>query len=164
MYGLDLPNLTAGNHTITSAQTPRYNCVSHAVYEDTVSLWPDDDNRWPSSIPRDETVDAFVQLFSVLGFELIPVQATAVTPGYEKIAIFATDNGTLPTHVARQIRDGRWSSKMGAQVDIDHADLRCLEGGAYGYVVRIMRRRHTGSPPTLPDLFPPRPLIILPFG
>ena len=69
MHGLNLPNLTAGNHTITSPQTPQYNCVSHAVYEDLVSLWPDDDNRWPESVSRVETVDAFVELFSALGFE-----------------------------------------------------------------------------------------------
>jgi hypothetical protein len=163
MYGLDLPNLTAGNHTITSPQTPSYNCVSHAVYEDLVSLWPDEDNSWPASLPKIETVDAFVQLFTLLGFELILTQATGVTTGFEKIAIFATDNGTLPTHVARQCNTGRWTSKLGAQVDIGHTDLHTLEGGVYGYVVRLMRRRHTGSPPMLPDLIPPRPLIILPF-
>jgi hypothetical protein len=142
MYGLNLPSLTAGNHTITSPQTPRYNCVSHAVHEDLVSLWPDDDNRWPESVSRVETVDAFVELFSVLGFESIHINAIGITPGFEKVAIFAADNGTIPTHVARQCRDGRWTSKMGAQVDIDHADLRCLEGGEYGYVVRLMRSLH----------------------
>jgi hypothetical protein len=163
MHGLNLPNLTAGNHTITSPQTPQYNCVSHAVYEDLVSIWPDDDNRWPESVSRVETVDAFVELFSALGFEPIHINATGVTPGFEKVAIFAADNGTTPTHVARQCRNGRWTSKMGAQVDIEHADLHCLEGGEYGYVVRLMRRKHTGSPPTLPNLIPPRPLIILPF-
>jgi hypothetical protein len=133
------------------------------VHEDLVSLWPDDDNRWPESVSRVETVDAFVELFSVLGFESIHINAIGITPGFEKVAIFAADNGTIPTHVARQCRDGRWTSKMGAQVDIDHADLRCLEGGEYGYVVRLMRRKHTGSPPMLPNLIPARPLIILPF-
>lgn len=163
MYGLNLPNLTAGNHTITSPQNPQYNCVSHAVYEDLVSLWPDDDNRWPETVRRVETVDAFVELFLALGFEQIPISATGITPRFEKVAIFAADNGTVPTHVARQCGNGRWTSKMGVLVDIDHADLRCLEGGEYGYAVRLMRRRHTASPPMLPNLIPPRPLIILPF-
>jgi hypothetical protein len=162
MYGLDLPNLTAGNHTITSPQTPDYNCVSHAVYEETISLWPDEDNRWPAALQKVETVEAFEQLFSLLGFESIHIRAIGVTPGFEKIAIFATDKGTLPTHVSRQCNNGRWTSKLGGLVDIGHADLRCLEGGDYGYVVKLMRRRLTGSRPLLPDLNPARPLIIQP--
>jgi hypothetical protein len=31
--------------------------------------------------------------------------------------------------------------------------------GAYGYVVKLMRRRHTGSAPVLPDLIPPLPFV-----
>lgn len=103
MHGLDLPFLTAGNQTITSEATPRYNCVSHAVHEDQISLWPDDDNSWPIDFPRVETVEVFVQLFAAIGFQDIPLSAQGVTPGYEKIAIFAL-GGTIPTHVARLSR------------------------------------------------------------
>jgi len=161
MYGIDLPNLTAGNHSITSPQDEHYNCVSHAVHEDQVSLWPDDNNSWPEELPRVETIDAFVRFFTLIGFEEIPITATKITPGYEKIAIFA-EAGAFPTHVARQLDGGRWTSKLGILVDIGHADLHCLEGGEYGYVVRLMRRRHHGGPPKLPKIAPQKPLIIRP--
>ena len=160
MYGLNLPFLTMGNHTPTSAATPNYNCVSHSIHEDLVSLWPDDDNRWPESFVRDETVEAFTQFFVALGFEDIATNDDRLETGFWKIAIYA-DNG-FPLHVARQLTNGRWTSKLGAQADISHANLHCLEGGDYGYVAKILKYRKTGYAPFLPPLIPPRPLIIIP--
>jgi hypothetical protein len=160
MYGLNLPNLTRGNHAITSGMTPEYNCVSHAIYEQSIALWPDNDHRWPMSVERVETIGAFVKLFSQMGFEEIPLVDARVFAGYEKIAIFAIND--MPTHVARQLRSGRWTSKLGTLADIDHADLRCLESGEYGTVVRLMRRIYTGRPPELPPVAPAQPLIIRP--
>jgi hypothetical protein len=160
MHGLNLPNLTRGNHTVTSGMTPEYNCVSHAIYEDLISLWPDDDNRWPISVECSETIEAFVKLFSQMAFKEVPLIESNAVAGYEKIAIFAVDE--VPTHVARQLDNGRWTSKLGTLADIDHADLRCLENGEYGIVVRVMRRINTGRPPVLPPVAPPRPLIIRP--
>ncbi|MGH7151714.1 MAG: DUF7689 domain-containing protein, partial [Planctomycetota bacterium] len=47
-------------------------------------------------------------------------------------------------HLARQIEDGRWTSKLGEREDIVHA-LRGVEGGSYGRVARIlMRKRGAG--------------------
>lgn len=162
MHGLDhLPGLTAGNYTITSPFTPNYNCVSHAVHEANISLWPDDDNSWPVTVARVETVAAFVEMFRQIGFVEIPITATSPAAGYEKIAIFAVESDH-PTHVARQRDTGRWTSKLGTMVDIDHADLGCLEGGEYGFVVRLMQRLHGGKRPKLPPLHPARPLIIRP--
>lgn len=159
MYGLDLPHLTAGNHHIESEATPRYNCVSHAVYEDLIRLWPDDDGRWPVTICRQETIDAFAALFIAMEFREIGLADTEYEPGFEKVALFA--DGGLPLHVARQLRDGRWTSKLGGLADINHEALRCLEGGEYGYVVKLFKRRDLGRP-TVPPVRPPRPLIILP--
>ena len=47
---------------------------------------------------------------------------------FDKIAVFANDQG-IPTHAARQLPSGRWSSKLGELEDIEH-DLRDLEGQA----------------------------------
>jgi len=160
MYGLNLPHLTAGNHTATSGATPNYNCVSHAVFEEQISLWPDENNRWPSTVPREETLTAFVELFRQLGYATLPVWETGLRSGYGKIAIYAIES--IPTHVARQCRDGRWTSKLGIQADISHRDLNCLEHGDFGVLAAVMERKHTGSPPALPPVIPPRPLIILP--
>ena len=59
-------------------------------------------------------------------------------PGFEKIALFATDQA-VPLHAARQLASGRWTSKLGEREDIEHA-LRDLEGEIYGTVVLIMKR------------------------
>lgn len=50
------------------------------------------------------------------------------------------------SHVARQLPDGRWTSKLGPDEDIEHNDLHALEGDVgvyplcYGVVIRFMRR------------------------
>ncbi len=160
MFGINLPNLGDRNHRVTSEMTPRYNCISWSVREDLISLWPDDDNRWPTSVTREESMDAFLQFYTMIGFERISLNAIHYEPGYEKIALYADTAG--PCHAARQIPSGRWLSKLGRLADIEHNDLNCLEGGAYGNVVAIFKRLDTGSPPALPPLFPDRPLIILP--
>ncbi|MCI0637958.1 MAG: hypothetical protein L0Y72_23715 [Gemmataceae bacterium] len=39
----------------------------------------------------------------------------------------------MPTHAARQLPTGRWSSKLGPSEDIEH-DLHALEGEIYGTI------------------------------
>jgi hypothetical protein len=58
--------------------------------------------------------------------------------GFEKVAIYADDEGAQ--HVARQLQDGKWTSKLGDLSDVEHADLMVLEG-TYGKVARILKRR-----------------------
>jgi hypothetical protein len=68
-------------------------------------------------------------------------------PGVEKLAIFADASG--PTHVARQLPNGMWTSKMGKMEDIEHT-LEGLSGGKYGYVQVILRRPADHEQFTLP--------------
>ena len=56
--------------------------------------------------------------------------------GFVRLAIFAI--GSTVKHAARQLRNGKWTSKLGQDVDIAH-ELRELEGPQYGSVVRIFR-------------------------
>jgi hypothetical protein len=61
--------------------------------------------------------------------------------GYEKIAIYYRPGTVDFLHVARQLSDGRWTSKLGRGEDITHNTVEGLEGvGAYGRVARFMRR------------------------
>jgi hypothetical protein len=76
-------------------------------------------------------------LFSSLGYA--PCSAAALEPGYDKIAIFTSADGT-PTHAARQLSSGRWTSKLGNWEDIEH-DLEDLCGDIYGSVAQVMRRQ-----------------------
>ncbi|MGK7932393.1 MAG: hypothetical protein AB4041_13310 [Microcystaceae cyanobacterium] len=41
--------------------------------------------------------------------------------GYQKIAVYTLNN--KPTHVARQLSDGAWTSKLGSSEDIQHHTL-----------------------------------------
>jgi hypothetical protein len=80
-------------------------------------------------------------MFRGLGFELS--DNDKLERGYEKIAIYA-DAGGVPTHAARQLDSGKWTSKLGRLEDIEHDTLSSLQGPsppAYGEVRQVLRRR-----------------------
>lgn len=78
---------------------------------------------------------AFQEAFQSLGFGVC--QKEDLESGFEKIALFADDN--VPEHAARQLPNGRWTSKLGELEDIEHG-LHDLEGVEYGKVVMLMKR------------------------
>jgi hypothetical protein len=45
-----------------------------------------------------------------------------------------------PTHAAKQMESGKWSSKLGDWEDVEHATLEALEGDFYGKVAQILKR------------------------
>lgn len=145
--GIDLPcpafpNLTADNHTVTSDPTDRYNCIGWAAGDDRNWWWPVGYTKrgyWPDGVAREETIQAFVAAFAALGYT--PCPGGAVEPGYEKVALYALDGA--PTHAARQLPGGRWTSKLGNSFDIDH-DFDALDGPVYGAVVLFLRRPAAG--------------------
>ena len=61
--------------------------------------------------------------------------------GFEKVAIFVDSSGT-PTHAARQMGSGMWSSKLGKEHDIAH-ELLGVCGRHYGSVGMIVKRPAT---------------------
>ena len=81
-------------------------------------------------------MDSFIEAFESLGYE----DCVDATPeaGFEKVAIFADSNGK-PTHAARQLPNGSWTSKLGNWEDIRHT-IYGLEGGQYGDATRFLRR------------------------
>ena len=64
--------------------------------------------------------------------------------GVEKVAIFANED-FLPTHAARQLEDGSWTSKLGEEEDIMHVQLEHVRGRIYGIPVLVMRRPRNTS-------------------
>jgi hypothetical protein len=131
------PNLARSPHAITSPPSARYNCIAWAAEVVSAWWWPDEDGvgHWPKDVPRVETVEAFLHAFRTLGYETC---ATAeLEGGWQKVALYALE-GT-PTHAARQLRGGRWTSKLGPAEDIEH-DLEALAGPLYGAVVLVLRR------------------------
>jgi hypothetical protein len=131
----DFPQLSRSTRP-ASPPTPTYNCIAWALGIDDRWWWPQNaDAYWPPACPEEVTIIAFQAAFAVCGFE--PCENGRLKNGYEKIALYA--KGDLPTHAARQLRSGRWSSKCGQNVDIEHK-LRELEGEKYGQVVMYFRR------------------------
>ena len=124
--------------SITSPQTKAYNCIAWAAGETHRFWWPDEmkTKYWPKSVTRKPTIEAFIEAFATLGYSVCDNEAPE--NGFEKIAIFAKPFGT-PTHAARELGNGRWTSKLGNEHDIEHA-LRGLEGDRYGKVKIFMKR------------------------
>jgi hypothetical protein len=136
------PRLLPENNEITSPSTPRYNCIAWAAGDDERSRWPDINEvaHWPGIVARIETIEAFVDAFRALGY--LPCEDGELEPGHEKVALYA--NQGSPTHAARQLPDGRWSSKLGRSVDIAHT-IDALDGPLYGTIVLYLRRQTTLS-------------------
>ena len=123
---------------LTSPETPYYNCIAWAAGDDSAWWWPDEDYYcyWPSGIPREESLDAFIEAYRTLGYE--PCSGDDIEEGCEKIAIYVK-NGK-PKHAARQLPNGNWTSKLGQENDIEHT-LVGVECFTYGTVGQIMKRR-----------------------
>ena len=136
-----LPRLKKSNHTITSPQDPNYNCIAWAASEDDRWWWPDPWQRpiyfWPRTAPREETLRAFELAYKTLGYR--KCENGDLEDGFTKIAIFANGAG-VPTHAARQLPNGKWTSKCGEDVDMEH-ELEAVGGGLYGEAVLFMKRK-----------------------
>lgn len=131
------PRLSPANHKVTSPRSAGYNCIAWAAGDESQFWWPDHKaaGYWPADIPREETIEAFVAVFGTLGYT--PCADAAAEPGYQKVALYAFDGA--PTHAARQLPGGRWSSKLGRGYDIEH-DLDALDGPVYGAPAVFLRR------------------------
>ena len=129
------PNLGEEGFKITSPCDARYNCVAWVAERTDHRWWPEPDAYWPQSAARLRTLEAFIQAFKFLGYEHCPDGEWE--SGFEKVAIYR--HREIPNHVARQLADGTWTSKLGDQVDITHT-LRGLEGDVYGQVACYLKR------------------------
>ena len=133
------PGLAAIGFRITSPASWVYNCAAWAAAE--THRWWDPSSEggyyWPPHTLAAQSLAALVAAFSTLGYEKC-VDARH-EPGATKLALYADANG-LPTHVARQLPSGAWTSKLGASEDIEHSTLEGLEGALYGRVVQCLRR------------------------
>jgi hypothetical protein len=134
------PGLSSCGHRRTSPDDEKYNCIAWAADDTEHWWWPtagDKPNYWPVGAPTEQTIDAFILAFATLRYT--PCEHGHYEPGFEKIALYA-DQDNIPTHMAKQTRDGAWSSKIGEIIDIQHDTLDGLEGYHYGRVVQFLRR------------------------
>jgi hypothetical protein len=135
------PRLRTAHYRITSPPCRDYNCIAWAAGEVSAWWWPradpgSDVGHWPAGVPEEETLAAFESAYATLGY--VRCASEGHEPGYEKVALFASPE-RVPTHAARQLPEGRWTSKLGRREDIEH-DLRDIEGEVYGAVVLVLGR------------------------
>jgi|SRR5208282_307210 len=136
------PKLGRTRYKVKSHQTDQYNCIAWAAGQTDAPWWPAhpmSGAHWPDGVPRVATLDAFIRAFGTLGYQ--PCAEASFELRYEKIALYVDVNGA-PTHAARQCHNGRWTSKLGVEVDIEH-EFDALAGHdqkEYGQIAQIMKR------------------------
>jgi len=136
------PRLRGTSYHETSPATTEYNCIAWAAL-DTLHWWEPDPFGlyfWPSEAPRRNDLDAYLAAFATLGYERC--ESVDLEVGFEKVVIYKGRDG-FPSHVARQLHDGSWTSKLGRDVDILHINADDLEGVEYGARFCVLRRRVT---------------------
>jgi hypothetical protein len=142
------PNLKRKEYHVTSNETTDYNCIAHAAGVDNKWWWPVKEDiegvHWPAEVPREETIECFVLAFELQGYKLC--DNAELEPSFEKVILYIDCDG-LPTHAARQLPSGAWTSKLGGWEDIEHATPEALghdlDGIAYGKPAKILKRHRT---------------------
>jgi len=138
MLDLSFPSLRRAGFEITSPHTEDYNCIAWAAGDTNRWWWPDKyfQYYWPADAPRNESLQAFIETFEKMGYLICGNHD--LEEGIEKICIYIRPDGT-PTHAARQLENGKWTSKLGRSEDIEH-QIDSLDGPSYGSVAVIMQR------------------------
>ena len=131
-----IPGLMASGFQITSPESRIYNCIAWAVGYDN-DWWSHlPGYYWPEWAPRSPEIEALVQVFAGLGYVICDNEERE--EGYDKVALYDRDG--LWQHAARQLEDGRWTSKLGPFEDITHSSPEDVAGEIFGEVHCIMRR------------------------
>jgi len=132
------PKIRKANNDVTSDIDATYNCIAFAAGVTNRKFWPGyhPDYYWPPTIPRLPNIDSFIKLYESYGYA--QCADGAFRAGYEKVAIYATKDGS-PQHAAKQIGPNRWASKLGDSYDIEHATA-AVSGGMYGEMVAFLER------------------------
>lgn len=129
------PYLKQTGYKLTSPASIDYNCFAWAA-GDNKRCWDPFSYYWPGGLPREHSLATFIKLYESLGYEVCSNHQ--LETGYEKIALYVDDQG-LPSHAAKQLRSGLWSSKLGQNKDIQHK-LDGLMGTVYGKVAKILKK------------------------
>jgi hypothetical protein len=133
----DFPNSFAEPFEVTSPSSGEYNCIAWALNDQTRFIWPLRQRGfyWPRRLPVEETLEAFTKLFAAKKYQVC--EDGSLEAGFQKLALFEKDG--IPTHAARQLPDGNWTSKLGAHIDVRHS-LGALDGGRYGNVALFFKK------------------------
>lgn len=132
----DFPKLVIEGYRVTSNATREYNCIAWAAGVNDGWWDPAEGYMWPEGAPREYAKGALIAAYSALGFEICA--GSQVEPGFDKVALYA--DGEEWTHAARQLEDGKWTSKLGRNEDIEHNTPEAVSDTQYGQVICFMKR------------------------
>jgi hypothetical protein len=131
------PRLASSSYELTSPETPDYNCFAWALRSEGQWLAPVI-TASASVEPEEFATEVMSWLMGVLSEAGFERTSWPGEPGFEHLAVYA-DAGE-PLHLARQLPNGHWTSKLGRWEDIEHSLPDALEGPLYGTVVGYFRR------------------------
>lgn len=132
------PNLTPRNHRAIGPATYEFNCIAWACGNSRQWWQPGPHFYWPISCdPDDATVQNLLVALTTVGFQICSDRS--LETAFEKIAVYATP--TEYTHAARLMSNGKWTSKLGVDVLIEHDAPEDVAGGIYGNLLLFMRRQ-----------------------
>jgi hypothetical protein len=137
-FGSEFPKLTDIAGKKTSEIDSRYNCIAWAFGDNRRHWWPHPRSYWPIHRQNLKALECFKNLFAIEGWE--ETKDSNYEHGFTKIALY-TRNGE-PTHAARQLPSGLWTSKLGGNIDLSH-QLDELDGPSYGSVYRIYKKANS---------------------
>ena len=127
---LKFPNVVIGtNLHYTSLRTDEYNCAAWAI--GITDDWIQFKGRY------DTEVSTYISYFKEKGFVID--ENNTLQEGFIKIAIYLEGNEFK--HVARQLANGKWTSKIGDWEDVEHDTLQVLFGDFYGTQVIILKKQ-----------------------
>lgn len=132
------PNLNPQNHLITSPPVKEYNCVAWAsgINNKRIDFYRNE----MGEIDDDQSCTRYIEHFKTLGY--VECENSDFEKGFEKIALYEDRRGDF-THVALQLEETKWTSKLGYLEDIEHLTLEALEGKGrdrYGNHTTYMKR------------------------
>jgi hypothetical protein len=142
----EFPALRGGvGYRDTSDETPVYNCLSWALGIDWTRYDPEPrvaGYYWFPGLQRKWDEETLRILFEKHDYSL--ADNTDLEIGFEKVVFYSDENG-VPAHFARQLPNGKWTSKIGAYNDIEHDTLECLISPIYGRPGLTLKRKRQGA-------------------
>lgn len=135
---------------ITSPKDLCYNCVAWSLGIDSHWVEPYLSNGikvepwavWPNTDDVGHDIDTYVKMYRGEGF--VKAARGNLEAGFDKIVIYWNETSKTFNHVARQMEDGQWWSKLGRASDVQHAKPNTLgpagSPGDYGEVWGYMKR------------------------
>lgn len=134
----NFPRLRLESFQVTSPREVKYNCIAWAAEDDQNFWWPGG-KYWPNGVKKDDSVAAFIAAFATKQY--VTCANADLETGFQKVALYVDEQRGRVTHAARQLPDGRWTSKLGKVWDIIHSlEGVCGPHPAYGRVAQILRR------------------------